>query len=470
MVAAIVSVGTAHGLRRIAEPPAISHTLWMHWSATTPRYRSPFLGFLLLLAGTALASAQAPALHAPDWSLLTGLVEPPAVSARSYVVVDVETETLLAAKQPDLIIPPASLTKIVAVDVALDAVERGELSLQTRLNPPPEAWAVNQPPHSSLMFLGPDQVLTVEELLAGLVISSGNDAAVALAVLVSGSVPDFVARMNSRVAELGLSNLYFEEPAGLSEDNYVTARDFARFLLAHLKRFPQAARLYERERFTYPQESNQLGELPPEQTIPPITQSNRNLLLQTDQTITGIKTGFIEASGYNFAVSAERDGRAVLAVILGIDAPNHAIGGEIRAATGAALLDYGYDAFELVTLGLPSPRTVPVYGGTVREVVPEVPPRVALVAPRYLIDRLEGRREQFDAVTAPFERSVIGNVSVFAEELELLRLPMLLPPVDEAGFLRRAGGAVVRTARRLFSDEQAVDGADLEPAPATRSR
>ena len=418
---------------------------------------------LLFAFFAASIGAQAPQLRELDWSTVGAVPEPSVPGARSFLLVDVESAVILAARAPDLIIPPASLTKLVAIDVALAAIEAGEISLSQRFSPPESAWASNQPSGSSLMFLGPGQELTVEELLLGLVVSSGNDAAVALAWLLDGGVPAFVERMNGRASQLGLSDLFFVEPSGLSSSNFITARSFGRFLLAHLRRFPWVTeRLYAVKEFTYPRPANQTGAVPPEVQIPPITQTNRNLLLRSDPSVDGLKTGFIEASGYNLAVTAVRDGRRVLAIILGIDAPNHTVGGQLRATAGASLLEYGYREFDLLTVALPRPRPVRIYGGAVRELIPEVPSRVTLSVPRAVPD-LEGQREQFDALVAPVSPGVVGSVSVFAGELGLISVPMTVPAVEQAGRLRRAADWVVRSLRGLFTDERVAEGEMLSP-------
>ncbi len=157
-------------------------------------------------------------------------------------------------------IPPASLTKLMTLHLALQAIEEGKLSLSQVVVPSPNAWAENMPPHSSLMFLGPNQTLTVDKLLKGLVVDSGNDAAVEVADLIGGSVPGFVDLMNQEAARLGYRVMHFVDPAGISASNVITAReyaDFARwFVLAHAESLGD---FFTVRQLTYPLPANLTG-------------------------------------------------------------------------------------------------------------------------------------------------------------------------------------------------------------------
>jgi serine-type D-Ala-D-Ala carboxypeptidase (penicillin-binding protein 5/6) len=168
---------------------------------------------------------------------------------------------------------------------------------------------------------------------------------VALATLLDGGIPAFADRMNARMAELGLVDTYFVEPSGLSPRNLITARSFARFLVAHLQRFPDAVdRFYSVRTYTYPDGRHRVATTARQG----ITQSNRNSLLWNFQGADGLKTGFIDESGYHLAATAVRDGRRLIAIVLGIDADSHASGGLIRATEASALLEYGFNHFRRV--------------------------------------------------------------------------------------------------------------------------
>ena len=177
--------------------------------------------------------------------------------AKSAILIDVSNGNVLYQKNADLIIPPASMTKLFAMYVVEEEVAAGRLSYDQVIPLPTESWACNMPPHSSLMFLGKDQRVTLEELLLGLSICSGNDAAYALAYTVCGSMEEFVERMNRAARELGLKNTHFVESSGYSELNKTTAREMADFAGAYLRRHPESLhRFHSVLDFTYPKERN----------------------------------------------------------------------------------------------------------------------------------------------------------------------------------------------------------------------
>ncbi len=296
---------------------------------------------LRLLAAALLAAA---ALAQPP---AAAAAEKPDIASRSALLMDATTGTVLYQKNPDLEIPPASLTKLMTIHVVLKDVERGVLSLDDVVPITREAWAARQPWGSSLMFLAPGQTVTLRELLLGLAVASGNDAAVAVAIHASGSVAAFVERMNKEASLLGLEKTKFVEPSGISELNSTTAREFAAFCRAYLERHPYALRdFHSVKEFAYPKPEN----LPDTYRSAPgtIVQYNRNLLLGEIDGVDGLKTGFIIESGYNIALTAERSGTRLLAVLLGGPGTSSAQGGRIRAEDGGTLLNWGFDRFRTI--------------------------------------------------------------------------------------------------------------------------
>lgn len=282
--------------------------------------------------------------HAPPLLHLApctqGIPQPAAISARSAVVMDAASGSLLFEKNPDQSIPPASLTKLVAMYTVMQAVERGEISLTDSITPPVESWAVNIPPGSSLMFLGKNQRVTVEELMRGMAVVSGNDAAMALAIHTAGSVEAFVRQMNEAVAALGLQNTHFEDANGLSEYNRTTARDFARFSAIYVRKYPEhLTRFHSLREFSYPQLHNMLK---PQATI---RQPATNTLLVKLVGCDGIKTGFIYESGFNIALTAQRNGVRFIAVILGGAGKSMAEGKALREENGAILMEWVFSHF-----------------------------------------------------------------------------------------------------------------------------
>jgi len=269
------------------------------------------------------------------------------------------------------------------------------------------------------------------------------------------------------MVDLGLVDPTFVEPSGLSPLNTITAESFARFLLAHLERFPDAlGEFYSVRTFTYPDEHNRVG---PQARLP-ITQSNRNTLLWEFDGVDGFKTGFIDESGYNLAATVRRDGRRLIAVVLGIDADSHAAGGALRARDAAALFEYGYAAFTELRLGYPEPRALRVYRGPRREVVPEGPRDLLVSVPAGSEARIRGVIEQIDEVVAPVARVEVGRVAIELDGVELASSPLVLPAQETGGFFVRLWDGIRLAFRRLVArirdEEPPATGEDLAFAAA----
>ena len=301
------------------------------------------LGILLLLCSAF-----------PGWTDDSTGLSRPVLDAESVVLLDYDTGTILFEKNADKVIPPASLAKLVTLYVVYSMAESGYITLDDVVEVPEQAWYVNMPAGSSLMFLGPGMKVTVKDLMLGLAVSSGNDAAVALAYYIAGSIEGFAALMNREMNRLGFTAMHFVEPSGLSEYNRITAREFAAFCRVYLRRFPQSlSELHSVKEYTFPYEA-----LPADEPlIRRITQKNRNTLLWEMDGVDGLKTGYIEESGYNLAVTAGKNGMRLIGVVLGIDADNHLEGSEKRSREGRALLEYGFSGFVTVRprdLALPS--------------------------------------------------------------------------------------------------------------------
>ena len=324
----------------------------------------------------------------------------------------------------------------------MEAVAAGETSLTEIVRVPPFAAASAMAPDSSLMFLDTGQTVSVEDLLLGLVVSSGNDASVAVATHIAGSVSAFVERMNESVRRMGLTTTTFADASGLSPMNRTTAREFARFLLVHLNRFPELRqRLYSVVDFAYPKTEN----LVPGTTNPTIVQRNRNLLVGSDPRVDGLKTGFIDESGYNIAVSAGSEGLEVVAIVLGVAADNHAAGGRLRAEAARALLDYGFSSYEMVELSPPPVEPTRIWEGTRTEITAVGAP-ASLVVPSNVIDQLDGRVFQVQEVTAPIARGEnLGRVSYRIGEREYHSVSLVAPEaVPAAGLPVRLWHRVMR--------------------------
>ncbi len=278
------------------------------------------------------------------------------VWAKSAILIDVSNGNILYEKNADTVIPPASMTKLFAMYVVEEEIASGRFSYDQIVPLPPESWACNMPPHSSLMFLGKDQRVTMEELLLGLSICSGNDAAYALAYTVCGTMEEFVERMNLIASDLGLENTHFVESSGYSELNQTTAREMAEFAAIYLRRHPDSlSRFHSVLSFTYPKAENLApGDKPaaqdfsqglPEKITMAITQDNTNPLLAKLEGCDGLKTGYIDESGYNLALTAVRGKTRFLSVTMGGPGNNAREGQAGRVHDGTQLMEWAFKNF-----------------------------------------------------------------------------------------------------------------------------
>ncbi len=278
------------------------------------------------------------------------------VGAESAILINYSNGNILYEKNADEIIPPASMTKLFCMYVVEEEIAKGKFSYNQIVPLMPKSWACNMPPHSSLMFLGKGQVVTMEELLLGLSICSGNDAAYALAYTVCGSMELFVERMNQVADSLGLKNTHFVESSGYSELNTTTAREMAEFARVYIKRHPQSIeRFHSKKSFTYPQKKNlapgdvleaqDFSNGIPEHITMPVTQMNTNPLLGKYEGCDGLKTGYIDESGYNLALTVCRDGNRFISVTMRGKGNNTREGQAGRIADGMELMDWAFYNF-----------------------------------------------------------------------------------------------------------------------------
>lgn len=287
------------------------------------------------------------------------------VDARAAVLMDAQTGSVLYAHNSDEVLPPASIIKLVSMYFLLEEVSEGRLDLHADIPIPVAAWARNAPPRSSLMFLGPGQRASLHDLLLGLAIPSGNDAAVAAALLLADSVDEYVDLANRRLAGMGFEQTRMVEPSGYSRDNTTTAMEMAQFAYLYVNRHPEAISSYHSVRnYGFPLQENLL----PGHFENPIYQQNYNRLLWIMPDADGLKTGTTPSAGYNLVSTAERDGRRLIAVVLGVDAPDSRNGNIKRAEVSRDLLEYGFNEFANVELEIPDPGMVRVYGSRVAEI------------------------------------------------------------------------------------------------------
>jgi D-alanyl-D-alanine carboxypeptidase (penicillin-binding protein 5/6) len=381
--------------------------------------------------------------------LIPCLAGAPDPVSRAVVLMDAATGTELYAKNPDEPIPPASLTKLMTMHLVFQGAAAGGVSLDETFSPPRESWAVNQPPRSSLMFLAAGQQTSLRDLLLGLAVPSGNDAAVAAALRFAPTVGDFTAGMNREARRLGLTQTRFVEPSGISEYNSTTAGEFARFCRHYLRLHPESLRdFHSVPDFAYPKAENVAETF--RDNPQTIVQSNRNTLLKTFPGVDGLKTGYIDEAGYNIALTAEQGETRFILVILG--APARSGGDRIRDADAAALLAWAFGAFRTIrpVIGEPEPaRLWKGKGGHVR-LIPGGP--AEFTAPADRGRSLWMAAELTDPIIAPVPADhPLGNLIISDERGELHRIPLHSAGAYEAGgFFKRFWDSLRLFFRGLF--------------------
>jgi D-alanyl-D-alanine carboxypeptidase (penicillin-binding protein 5/6) len=384
----------------------------------------------------------------------------PGLNARSALLTDAATGMALFEKNADEPIPPASLTKLMTIHVAeKEAAERG-ISLDEPVNLPKQSWAVNQPPRSSLMFLAQGQIVSLEELFLGMAIPSGNDAAIAVALNFSPTTDAFAKLMNREAAIFGMENTIFVEPSGISEKNITTARDFALFCREYLRLYPENLKKYHSApSFSYPKPSNLRPSM--QKRTDTIVQNNHINLLYTFDGVDGLKTGYIDESGYNIALTAERDGTRLIAVILGVPAElGSRWGVRARDADGEALLTWGFNNFKTARPEIPAIPPARVWKGRVNR-MPLAPaeeyPAITIPA-----DRGNGIRCEVSVydIIAPLPRGTAAGLLTFHDvHGELAKMELITEEEAEAGnIFKRLWDSMMLFFRNLARRPPAVAG------------
>jgi serine-type D-Ala-D-Ala carboxypeptidase (penicillin-binding protein 5/6) len=370
---------------------------------------------LLLAAFAAGVAAQTP--------------QPPEIAARQYILLDATSNQVLAERDADAPADPASLTKLMTAYLVFNAIRDKKLSLEQRLPVSRRAWDERKL-GGSLMFIDTTMTPTVDELLHGEIVQSGNDASVALAEGVAGSVETFVEMMNKQAAAWGLKNTHFKNPTGLTEAGHtMSARDVATVAAKIIQEHPNFYTYYSIRQYTYNH----------------IKQDNRNMLLGRDPTVDGMKTGFTEAAGYCLAASAVREQpngkRRLISVVLGT--PSR----EARASESQKLLNWGWLAWDAVRLFETGKAmvTVPVWKGARPEVPLGAAGAVYVTVPKGEGDKLKTAIERTDPLVAPLTQGQrVGTLKVTsAGGNTVASVPLVvLEPVPLAGLFGRAWDAI----------------------------
>ncbi len=355
---------------------------------------------------------------------------PPEIAAREYLLIDMNAGQVLAERAADAAADPASLTKLMTAYLVFVALREHKLALDQKMPVSARAWAERKG-GGSLMFIDTTMTPTVDELLQGLIVDSGNDAAVALAEGVGGSVDAFVAMMNRQAQAWGLKNTTFKNAAGLTEAGQrSTPRDLTAIAQHIIRDFPEYYHYYSQRDFKF---NN-------------IRQDNRNILLRRDPSVDGMKTGFTEAAGYCLLASAQRDfpngKRRLIAIVMGTAAK------EARADEAQKLLNWGYTAFDdvrLVEAGKPVGAPVPVWKGTQAQVVLGSAEAIFVAVPKGEGDRLKTVVERTDPLVAPLAKGQrVGSLRVTtAAGAAIATIPLtVLEDVPQAGLFGRAWDAI----------------------------
>lgn len=359
--------------------------------------------------------------------------QPPELAARQYVLLDLTTGQTLAEREADAPTDPASLTKLMTAYIVFGAIREKKFALEQPIPVSVRAWNERKG-DPSLMFINTTMRPTVDELLHGMIVVSGNDASVALAEAVGGSLDQFVAMMNRQAQAWGLKNTAFKNVTGMTEAGHrSSARDIA-VIAAHIVRdFPEYYRYYGLKEYSYNK----------------IRQDNRNLLLRRDITVDGMKTGYTEAAGYCLVASAARDypnlgaggKRRLLSVVLGTSSR------EARASESQKLLNWGFTAFDPVRLfegGKPilSPE---VWKGKERLAKLGAEGPVVIAVPRGEGDKLKTSIERTDPLVAPLAKGQrVGTLKVTtAAGAPIAEMPLVVQEaVEQAGLFGRAWDAM----------------------------
>lgn len=322
-------------------------------------------------------------------SAMAQLPQPPELAAKSFVLIDVTARQVLAERNADAPAEPASLTKLMTAYIVFDALKNRQVSLEQRVPVSERAWSERKG-GGSLMFIDPKMTPTIDELLRGMIVQSGNDAAVALAEAVGGTVENFVVAMNRQAQAWGLKATQFKNVNGLTEAGHIsTARELSVIAQHIISDFPQRyATYYALKDYTF---NN-------------IRQDNRNLLLRRDPTVDGMKTGYTDAAGYCLIASAQRDfpngKRRLLSVVMGTESM------QARANESQKLLNWGYQAFDAVRLfdaGKPV-QTVPVWKGASSSVDLGVDGPLYVAVPKGEAEHLRTAVERIDPLVAPLAK------------------------------------------------------------------
>lgn len=387
------------------------------------------------VAASAPAQPEAllPSLHSADM--------PPEIAATAYIVQDLYSKQTLAASNRDTQIEPASLTKMMTAYLAFKALENGTLKADQMLTVSDAGWKIE----GSRMFLNPKVPVSVSDLIKGMVVQSGNDAATTLAeAMGGGSVENFVKLMNEEAKRLGMKNTRFNNPTGLPSDGHLsTVNDLAILAAALINDYPKYYPVFSIKSFTY---NN-------------IEQPNRNLLLYRDSNVDGLKSGHTERAGYNLAASSKRNGRRIVSIVVGTEST------EARASESSKLLNWALQAFDTPKLYNAGEviSQVKVYKGSSNAVQVGFIDTTYITIPHATGSSVKPILETVQPVLAPIEKGqVLGKLKLMKNgEVIAEKDVVALNPVPEANWFGRTWDSIVLWFKTTF-------GGDVSEKPASQ--
>lgn len=368
--------------------------------------------------------------------------QPPEIAARSYLLLDVTADQILAQKDIDIPVEPASLTKLMTAYLVFDALRSKKLDLKQTLPVSERAWKMP----GSRMFIDPKMKVPVEDLIKGMIVQSGNDATMALAEGVGGSQERFVQLMNDQAKALGMKATGYKNPEGLTEAGHITtARDLSILATRLMRDFPDYVGYYAIKKYRY-------------EGTPAANDSNRNLLLFRDPTVDGLKTGYTDAAGYCLIATARRDvpglgkagasatspealgSRRLLSIVLGTASEN------ARANESQKLLNWGYTAFEAVKLFEANQAVVTpaVWKGKASTVALGQTRAIVVAVPAGTGSKLSTQVVRPEPLVAPFNKGQqVGLLKISSAGQAVTEVPLqVLEGVEQAGVLGRAWDAL----------------------------
>ncbi len=394
--------------------------------------KKTLLLILIALSLPLAAMAQRPTAPTPAPPKAMPTPAAPSLGANSYILMDFNSGDVLVENNPDMRVEPASITKVMTSYVVFTELRGGNIKLEDLVNVSEIAWRTG----GSRMFIEPNMEVTLEQLIKGMVIQSGNDASVALAEHLAGSEAAFAGLMNHYAQQLGMNNSNFMNATGLPhEEHYTTARDVALLSVALIAEFPDFYHWYSEKEYSF---NN-------------IRQHNRNNLLWRDPAVDGLKTGHTQAAGYCLAASAKRDGMRLVSVVLGSGSESS------RVSESQTLLNYGFRFFETVQLYQAGQELAQgkVWKGEGEQVRLGIRDELFVTIPRGHYDDLDAQVEMRPELIAPIvEGEEVGQISVRLDDEEIVSRGLVaLESINEAGFFGRTWDGMSMWFGGLFGDD-----------------